>query len=223
MTMRRSIRTRVKVCGLTRASDARAAVLAGADALGVILVPGARRAVTHVEAAAVFAEASPFVTRVGVFVDPSLDDVLQAVDRLGLQAVQLSGSEGPDLCAQVPLPVIKAFHVGSGFDVSAVARYGDVIAAALLDTAVAGEHGGTGQTFHWTQITDLPEGLPIVLAGGLHPGNVGEAIAAIRPYAVDVSSGVEAAVREKDPARIEAFFAAVRAADAAGAGLTKDE
>jgi phosphoribosylanthranilate isomerase len=211
----RSIRTRVKVCGLTRAVDARAAVLAGADAIGVILVPGARRFVTHVEAAAVLNTAPPFVTRVGVFVDASLGDILEAVDELALDVVQLSGDEGPDLCAQLPVPVVKAFHVGPGFSARDVALFGDVIAAALLDSAVPGEHGGTGVTFDWNVVREACVGVPVIVAGGLTPANVGDSIAAARPFAVDVSSGVEATLREKDPTKLAAFMAAVRAADAA--------
>lgn len=211
----RSLRTRVKVCGLTRAEDAIAAVLAGADAIGVILVPGARREVTLLEAAAVLNAAPPFVTRVGVFVDASLGDILDAVDELGLDVVQLSGDEGPNLCAQLPVPVIKAFHVGPDFCARDVELFGDVIAAALLDAAVPGEHGGTGTTFDWNVVREACVGVPVIVAGGLTPDNVGAAIAEARPFAVDVSSGVEASLREKDPGKLAAFMAAVRAADVA--------
>jgi phosphoribosylanthranilate isomerase len=208
-------RTRVKVCGLTRAVDARAAVLAGADALGVILVPGARRGVSLSEAADVFGPVPPLVTRVGVFVDATPGQVAEAVSALGLHAVQLSGSESPQLCASMPVPVIKAFHVGPGFDARAIAAYQGTIALALLDTALAGVHGGTGRTFDWGIVRSMCVGVPVMLAGGLNPGNVGDAILQARPYAVDVSSGVEAASREKDPGLVAAFLAAVRAADAA--------
>ncbi|HEY5467482.1 MAG TPA: phosphoribosylanthranilate isomerase [Coriobacteriia bacterium] len=223
MTTTRGTRTRVKVCGLTRGTDARAAVLAGADALGVVLVPGARRGVTLTEAEAVFAEVPPFVARVGVFVDAPITDVLAAVGRLGLDAVQFSGQESPEACEQVPVPVVKAFHVGPGLGGVDLVPYEGVIAGALFDTAVPGEAGGTGRTFAWSALAGLVPGLPVILAGGLTPENVRAAILLTHPYAVDVSSGVESALREKDPARIDAFVAEVRAADAASAGTMRDE
>jgi phosphoribosylanthranilate isomerase len=222
MTEQRDTRTRVKVCGLTRASDARAAVAAGADALGVILVPGARRAVTLEQAAEVLAAAPPSVLRIGVFVDAPAADVREAVERLGLDEVQFSGDETPEACAAAPVPVIKAFHVGPGFSLEQVVPYQGAIAAALLDTAASGERGGTGQVFDWSIVTTMCVGVPVILAGGLNPGNVGEAIAVARPFAVDVSSGVEAALREKDPVLIEEFIAAVRSADATATDM-KDE
>lgn len=207
------LRTRIKICGLTRAEDAAAAVAAGADALGVVLAPS-KRQVTLDQAAAVFADVPPFVARVGVFVDAHADDVWEAVARLGLTAVQFHGDEAPETCEAAPVPVIKALAVGSEFDPSSVDRYRGSVAAVLLDTYSAVARGGTGETFGWDAVAGaLPADIPIVLAGGLAPGNVADAIGTLRPYAVDVSSGVESAPGIKRHDAIESFCAAVRAAD----------
>lgn len=205
-------RTRVKICGLTRPEDAAAAVEAGADALGVVLAPSPRR-VTLDGAERVFERVPPFVARVGVFVDASEAEVAEAVERLGLAAVQFHGAEPPEACRRAPVPVIKAVKVGTGFALEAAEPFRDSAAAILLDTFVTGTSGGTGTAFDWHMIAALPGWAPFMLAGGLGPDNVGEAIAALRPYAVDVSSGVEAAPGLKDASKIRAFIAAVRAAD----------
>jgi phosphoribosylanthranilate isomerase len=205
--------TRIKICGLTRAEDAAVAVAAGADALGVVLAPS-RRQVTLKEAAAVFADVPPFVARIGVFVDARADDVWEAVARLGLTAVQYHGGEAPETCEVAPVPVIKALRVGPGFDASAADAYRDVVSALLLDTLVPGEQGGTGVAFDWEDtVGRIPEWAPVILAGGLAPDNVRDGIRALKPYAVDVSSGVESSPGIKDHALIRAFCAAVRAAD----------
>ena len=206
-------RTRIKICGLTRPEDAAAAVAAGADALGVVLAPS-KRQVTLEQAAAVFADVPPLVARVGVFVDAHADEVWEAVARLGLTAVQFHGDEAPETCETAPVPVIKAFRVGSDFDPAEVERYRGVVSALLLDTLVAGEQGGTGQVFGWHDAAGrLPTWAPVLLAGGLGPDNVAEAIDVLQPFAVDVSSGVEHAPGVKDHHLIERFAAAVRAAD----------
>ncbi|MHB8050025.1 MAG: phosphoribosylanthranilate isomerase [Coriobacteriia bacterium] len=206
-------RTRIKICGLTRPEDAAVAVTAGADALGVILAPSRRR-VTLEQAAAVFAAVPPLVARVGVFVDAHADEVWEAVSRLGLTAVQFHGDEAPETCAAAPVPVIKALRVGPGFDPAGAERYRGVVSALLLDTLVAGEQGGTGQAFGWHDVAGrLPGWAPVLLAGGLGPDNVAEAIGVLKPFAVDVSSGVEQAPGVKDHDLIERFAAAVRAAD----------
>lgn len=209
----RSLRTRVKVCGLCSAADARAAVRAGADALGVILVPESRRHVTPGEAAAIFADVPPLVARIGVFVDAPADEVADIARRLHLSAVQLHGSESPEYCDTMPVPVIKAFRVGEGFDPASMEAYRGVVAGVLLDTLVEGTHGGTGRAFAWEDVGPLPTSAPVTVAGGLRPTNVGAAIRALRPFAVDVSSGVEERPRHKDSYRLAAFVAAVRAAD----------
>jgi len=207
-------RTRIKICGLTRRQDAEAAVAAGADAIGVVLAPSKRR-VSLDQAAAVLDGIPPLVARIGVFVDARADDVWEAAARLGLAAAQFHGDEAPETCAAAPVPVIKAFRVGPEFDPAVVDPYRESVAAVLLDTFVAGgTPGGTGESFDWHDIADrVPRGFSVMLAGGLTPANVGEAIGVLRPYAVDVSSGVEEAPGIKDVAAMHVFAAAVRAAD----------
>ena len=207
-------RTRIKICGLTRAEDAAAAVAAGADALGVVLAPSKRR-VSLEQAAAVLATAPPLVGRIGVFVDASPGFIGEAVARLGLTAVQFHGDETPEDCAAAPVPVIKALRVGPGFDAASVDRYRTTVAALLLDTYVpGGERGGTGVAFDWYDVAGrLPDWAPVLLAGGLEPGTVGNAVRTLRPFAVDVSSGVESAPGLKDHGLIDSFCAAVHAAD----------
>lgn len=209
--------TRIKICGLTRASDALAAVAAGADTLGVVLAPSPRQ-ITLDQAEAVLAAVPAGATRVGVFVDPDLAFVAEAVARLGLGAVQLSGSESVEFCADLartvaPATLVKAFSVAPGFNASTVGRYLPFVSAILLDTYVAGSHGGTGRTFDWQAARALPPDVPLIVAGGLTPENVGDAVRALRPCAVDVSSGVESAPGIKDHRKIQSFVAAVRAAD----------
>jgi phosphoribosylanthranilate isomerase len=208
-------RTRVKVCGLTRAIDARAAARAGADALGVILAPGHRRSLTLDEAAAVLAEVPPEVTRTGVFVDAAFEDVVEAVARLGLSEVQLHGSEDPAYCAAAPAVVVKTFRIGAGVDAQSIERYRGAVAAVLLDTLVEGAPGGSGVVFDWELARGIPDVAPVYLAGGLDPNNVGEAVRRVRPAGVDVSSGVEEAPGIKNEVKMVRFVSAVRAADRA--------
>lgn len=205
-------RTRVKICGVTCPSDAQAAVAAGADAVGVVLADGPR-SVSIDEALAALDVVPPFVGRVGVFVDAPLDHVREAACRLRLSAVQLHGDEDPGYCSEVGVPVIKAFKVGIGFAPSALEPFRGSVAAVLLDTLVTGKDGGTGITFPWQSITDVPGWATLVVAGGLTPVNVGVAIDAMRPFGVNVSSGVEERPRHKDREKLRAFVAAVRAAD----------
>lgn len=206
-------RTRVKVCGLTRAEDARAAVRAGADALGVILAPGHVRSVTIEQAEAIFADVPPDVVRVGVFVDAPLDDVAEAVRRLGLREVQLHGAEDPDYCEAAPDAVVKTFRVGAGFDPADLEAYRGAVGAVLLDTLVEGAAGGTGKAFDRTLVRDMPDTAPVYVAGGLTAGSVGDVVRAMRPAGVDVSSGVEESPGIKSAEKLEEFVAAVRAAD----------
>jgi phosphoribosylanthranilate isomerase len=206
-------RTRVKVCGLTREIDARMAVRAGADALGVILAPGHPGSLNLKQAAKVFSRVPPTVVRVGVFVDASLEDVSKAVEVLELDEVQLQGSEGPMYCASVAVPVVKTFRVGPGFDPEQMLRYKGAVAAVLLDTLVEGATPGSGNSFDWNLALDVPDIAPVCLAGGLRPENVREAVRRLRPAGVDVSSGVESAPGIKDEAMLTRFIAEVRAAD----------
>jgi len=207
------LRTRVKVCGLTREIDARAAVRAGADALGIILAPGHLRSLSLKQAAKVFAKVPPTVVRVGVFVDAPLEEVSKAVEVLELNEVQLHGSEGPMYCASVAVPVVKTFRVGPGFDPDRMLPYKGAVAAVLLDTLVEGAAGGSGKSFDWNLAREVPDIAPVCLAGGLRPENVREAVRRLRPAGVDVSSGVESAPGIKDEEKIKRFIAEVRAAD----------
>lgn len=209
----RTQRTRVKICGITNAEDALASVKAGADALGVVLTEGPRQ-VSIAEAAEAFAVVPPFVARVGVFVDADPAFVTEAAERLRLTAVQFHGDETPQACADAGVPVIKAVRVRDGADPAAdFAAYRGAASAFLLDTYVRGERGGTGVTFAWEAMPELPRWAPVVVAGGLTPVNVSGAVRALLPFAVDVSSGVEERRRHKDHQKLQAFVAAVRAAD----------
>lgn len=210
-------RTRVKICGITTARDAAAAVAAGADAIGVIFAPSNRR-VSVEQARAILREVPPMVARVGVFVDAGPDEIAAAVVACGLHAVELCGDESPEECASAPVPVIKTLHVGDGFTWAAFEPYRGHVSAVLLDTAVAGAsfRGGTGVRLDWERALPLPADVPVVLAGGLDPDNVAEAVRAVRPFAVDVASGVEVSPGVKDHAKIAAFVSAVAGADAEG-------
>lgn len=205
-------RTRIKICGITNARDAALAVAAGADAVGVIFAPSPRQ-VTVEQAAAALAEVPVPVGRVGVFVDPTEEEVAEALNRCGLTAVQFSGHEAPRLCDAIRVPVLKAIHIGTDFDFEAVEPYRGHAAALLLDTYAAGIAGGTSQAFDWQSLGVMPRWAPVFVAGGLNPNNIAACIAALRPFAVDVSSGVEASPGIKDPDKIAAFCAAVRDAD----------
>ena len=205
-------RTRIKICGITRAEDAALAVAAGADAIGVVFAPSPRQ-VTVAEAAAALVAVPPMVARIGVFVDADAEEVAQAVRECGLTAVQFSGEEPLAACAAAPVPVLKAFRVRPGFDPSSPDAYRGHVAALLFDTYVAGHAGGTSQAFDWRALGGLPDWAPVCVAGGLTADNVGECIAALHPFAVDVCSGVESSPGIKDPDKILAFCAAVRAAD----------
>jgi phosphoribosylanthranilate isomerase len=205
-------RTRIKICGITNAADAAAAVDAGADAIGVIFAPSPRQVLIP-QAAAALAAVPPPVGRVGVFVNAAADEVAAAVTACGLTAVQFSGAESPVDCDAAPVPVIKTIPIGMDFGLDGAEPFRDHAAALLLDTYAADKAGGTSQTFGWRPLGAVPGWAPFFVAGGLTPDNVGECIAVMRPYAVDVSSGVESSPGVKDHAKISALCAAVRAAD----------
>jgi phosphoribosylanthranilate isomerase len=203
--------TRVKVCGLTRIEDVQGAVAAGVDAIGFVFVAGTPRCVTVEWAARLRREVPPFVTAVGLFVDAPVETVLSTVESVRLDAVQLHGSEPPELagaCLQ-RTRVIKAFRVKGSDTIAGLERYREVADAFLLDAFVPGAHGGTGAKFDWDlAVAALSSGRPVILAGGLNPDNVGEAVSRVRPFAVDVSSGVESGPGLKDARRIREFVAA---------------
>jgi phosphoribosylanthranilate isomerase len=208
---------RVKICGLTRAEDARLAVESGAWAIGMIFHPGSPRQVDLERAAEI---ATAFRRRcevVGVFVNAPLDDVLQTLGSVPLTMLQLHGDEGPSYCAEAGrrsgLKVMKAVRAKDVHAVRALSAY--TTDFHMIDAYVPGTYGGTGERFDWELAAAHPGDTPLVLSGGLTAENVGEGLAVTHPYAVDVSSGVEASPGVKDPARMQAFFEAVAAASAA--------
>ena len=197
--------TRIKICGLTRRQDVLTVSASGADAIGLVFYDKSPRHVTIEQAAQLAAAIPPFVTLVGLFVNPSADEVREVLRHVPLDVLQFHGEEEPTFCAQFARPYLKAVRVKPGVDlVQCAARYKGA-QALLLDAFVEGVHGGTGESFDWALIPqDLP--LPVILSGGLHAGNVAEAIRQVRPYAVDVSSGVELAKGIKDAAKVAAFI-----------------
>lgn len=209
---------RIKFCGITRAVDAEAAATTGADAIGLVFAPGSARRVTPHVAAAICLALPPFVTRVGVFVDPSADEVHQALRAVHLDVLQFHGVESATFCSSFGVPYVKAVRVRDAGDIRDAAQAHPAARALLLDAFVAGQPGGTGVTFPW-QLVPAGTAHPVILAGGLDETNVGAAIAAVRPWAVDVSGGVEERPGIKDMARMQRFVAAVRAAAGAGTAL----
>lgn len=207
-----AMRTRVKLCGLTRPEDVDTAVAAGADALGFVLWPGSKRAVDETLLAELAERVPAFVTRVGLFVDQ--DPALIERCAAHLDLLQFHGDETPAFCEGFRRPWIKALRMRDGLDLPAAAEAYRGAQALLLDAYRPGVPGGTGETFDWSRIpAELAK--PVILAGGLGAGNVAEAIATVTPFAVDVSGGVEAAPGVKDAERIAAFIRAVNRADAA--------
>lgn len=206
------MRSRVKICGLTRESDVDAAVAAGADAIGLVFYPPSPRAVDCDRAARLCERLPPFVTAVGLFVDASAATVRETLERVPLELLQFHGDEEPDDCADFGRRWIKAIRMRPGIDLAEECQRYRGAAGLLLDTYTPGCAGGTGQRFDWDRI---PSALAssIVLAGGLDPVNVAEAIATVRPFGVDVSGGVECAKGVKDHTKISAFMKGVRDGD----------
>jgi phosphoribosylanthranilate isomerase len=202
---------RSKICGITRIEDALAAVEAGADALGFVFYSRSPRAVTVQQARAIIAALPPFISTVGLFVNASRCELNETLDAVPLDLLQFHGDETPEQCDGYHRPFIKALRVQAGDDIAAACRDYRQASGILLDAYVAGVPGGTGETFDWTLI---PQNLekPIILAGGLTSENVAQAIAQVRPYAVDVSGGVEKAKGIKDHEKIRAFMNAVHSA-----------
>lgn len=211
--------TRVKVCGITRVEDAELAADLGAWAIGFILWPGSARHVEEPVAAGIERRVRRRVQTVGVFVNPTLDEVGHAVDNIGLTHVQLHGDEGPSFCQAVAqrtgARVIKALRIRSGADMRDLERFHTDL--HLLDAAAHGQRGGTGRTWDWQLAAQRRSKVPVLLSGGLTPDNVADGIDAVRPWAVDVASGIEAEPGIKDPGKVEAFIAAATDAGA-GAG-----
>ena len=207
------MRTRIKVCGVARLDDALRAVELGVDALGFVFWPGSPRCVSLRQAAQIAAALPPFVATVGVFVNQRLEEIRTVAAGVGLSAIQLHGDEAPAAWGRVPGRCIRAVGVGAGFDAAAVAAWPPEV-WPLLDAHDPARRGGTGLVVDWDVAAELSRSRRIILAGGLDASNVRDAVARVRPFAVDVSSGVEREPGVKDPDRLRAFVESVAAADA---------
>ncbi|HXG47601.1 MAG TPA: phosphoribosylanthranilate isomerase [Methylomirabilota bacterium] len=200
---------RVKICGITTPEDAVAAAEAGADAIGLMFYAGSPRRVDRVTAAAISAALPPFVARVGVFVNPTEGEVREAIRQCDLDVLQFHGEETPEFCRRFGRRVIKAFRIQNAASLNGLPAYAQE--TWLLDSFVPGQRGGTGATFNWDLAARaVKAGGRVILAGGLTADNVADAIRAVQPYGVDVSSGVESAPGRKDRGRMVAFVRAVR-------------
>ena len=199
------MRTRVKICGITRTEDALAAARCGADAIGFVFCGSSPRHIGIDQARAIADALPPFVTKVGLFVDAAPEQVRETLKRAGLDLLQFHGEESAEFCGSFAWPYVKALRMRPGVDVRAAAKTHARASGLLLDSYVPQQSGGSGQTFDWAQVPqDL--GKPVILAGGLTAANVTAAIAAVHPYAVDVSSGVEQEKGIKDAAKVAAFI-----------------
>ena len=209
------MRTRIKICGITRKQDARAAAEAGADAIGLVFYPQSPRYLSGERAVEIRDALPPFVQTVALFVNPDAAQVAQVLQRVRPALVQFHGAETPEFCAQFGVPFVKACRVKPGSDALEYLRPFSRAAAWLVDSHVP-EYGGVGESFDWSLVPALSPDLgdrPLILSGGLSRENVAEAIRRVRPWGVDVSSGVESAKGIKDAAKIAAFIAEVRNAD----------
>jgi phosphoribosylanthranilate isomerase len=206
------VSTAVKICGITRVEDALLAARAGAHAIGTILYPRSPRAVDLERARQIVDAVPPFVTTVTLVVDPTAAEVERILDEVRPRLLQFHGEESAEFCTQFGVPYIKAVRVGPKVDLLQYARLYEDAAGLLLDAFVDGKAGGTGASFDWSLIPrNLP--LPVILAGGLTPENVTAAVRQVRPWAVDVASGVESAKGIKDAAKVKAFIQGARNAD----------
>jgi len=204
--------TRIKICGITRYEDATAAAAAGADAIGFVFYRNSPRFVDPDRAKAIAVAIPPFVSTVGLFVDADAADVEASLRTFRVDYLQFHGDENREYCSQFGVPFLKAVRMRPGLDLLHYSADFSAARALLLDAFVDGVPGGTGQRFDWNLIPrNLP--VPIVLSGGLSPDNITEAVRKVRPWAVDVSSGVEAAKGIKDGDKIKQFIRGVRNAD----------
>jgi len=200
---------RVKICGITNAEDALVAADSGADALGFMFYAPSPRCVTRERAAEIIRELPPFIARVGVFVDPTEEEVRRAIAECGIDTLQFHGEESPEFCCQFNLRVIKAFRVRDAASLEATKAFPKE--AWLLDSFVAGKLGGTGEKFNWDLAAEAARHhRTVLLAGGLTPENAAAAVKKVRPYGLDVSSGVESVPGKKDTAKIRAFITAAK-------------
>jgi len=206
-------RTRIKVCGITCQEDARAAVAAGADGLGFIFVEQSPRLVEPDRVRTITGELPPFINPVGVFRDEEIEVVQEIIHYCRLSLVQLHGSESPEYCSKMSCQVIKAFCLRPESGHEELAAYVDLVSGFLLDTYHEDQAGGTGMVFDWKLVGQVKPPGPVILAGGLNPENVGAAIRQVKPFGVDVNSGVEYQPGRKDTNKLKNFVHAVRKAD----------
>jgi phosphoribosylanthranilate isomerase len=201
---------RIKICGITRLEDAKIAASLGVDALGFIFYQKSPRVIKPEDAAAIIRELPPFVSRVGVFVDEEIERVVAIARATGIDTVQLHGSESPRYCGKVPLPVIKAFSIEPSSDLALLEQYH--VSGFLLDTWHSGRRGGTGKTFDWSIASAACAKFDhVILAGGLNPSNMVEALTTVHPYGVDINSGVEIKPGIKNPHKMREAVQIVRA------------
>ncbi|QEL55558.1 phosphoribosylanthranilate isomerase [Chromobacterium paludis] len=200
---------RIKICGITRPEDGAEAARLGADAIGLVFYDKSPRNVTLAQARAVIAALPPFVTVVALFVNPAREWVERVLAGCAIDVLQFHGEEEADFCRSFQRPYLKAVRVRPGVDLMQMARSYSDARGLLADAFVEGAHGGTGATFDWTLLPD-DLSLPLILSGGLDEKNIEEAVRRVRPAAVDVSSGVEAAKGIKDAARMAAFISGAR-------------
>lgn len=200
---------KVKICGITNVADAIAAVTLGADALGFMFFEGSSRHISNDKIKEIIRELPPFISKVGVFVNATRQQVDDAIEKTGIDTLQFHGDEPPEACRAFGLKTIKAFRVQGKDMLQIMPRYD--VDAWLLDSFVTGKKGGTGKTFDWdlaVHATSL--GTPVILAGGLNPENIARAVAQVQPFGVDVSSGVESGPGKKDHAKIANFIQRAR-------------
>lgn len=202
------MRTRVKICGITRVEDAIAAVEAGCDAIGMVFYASSPRYVSPEKAAEIVARMPPFVSIVGLFVDAEPSEIKEVLQQVRLDLLQFHGDETPEQCSQYGMPYMKAIRIKADTNLLQYAKDYRHAKALLLDAFIEGVPGGTGQIFDWNIIPEMLP-LPVVLAGGLTAENVGSAILQVQPYAVDVSGGIEINKGIKDAAKIAAFMRGV--------------
>ncbi len=195
---------KVKVCGITNIDDALYAAELGADAIGFIFVKSSLRYIAPKAARKIIQKLPPFIVPVGIFVDVSQEEIIGVIEQTGIRCIQLHGNEKPKQLTSFPVPVYKSFRVDSSFNPEILRRYKG--SAYLLDTKISGELGGTGQKFDWEIAVKAKEYGRVILAGGLKPENIIEAVQKVRPYAVDVNSGVEEYPGKKDHGKLRLLF-----------------
>lgn len=202
--------TRVKICGITNIEDALLAAELGADALGFIFAESPRR-ISPQDARAIILKLPPLIKTVGVFVNEEPAVIKEIKEACGLDLIQLHGDESPDLCRDLMPHSIKAFRIQNDKDLQAIEKYRGAVRTILLDTFQRGKSGGTGRTFDWSLAKKAKEaGIPLILAGGLGPDNIREAITTVHPYAVDVNSGIEKRPGKKDPVLMRKLMEKIR-------------